>query len=342
MKLLFSKYKEHKYIVNIFGLLIFITLISHLFRNHLDVINITLLHIIPVIIVAINGKLRSTLLIAFICVILLNFLHIPPLYSFSVHNDYHILSFIFFGVIGGIITYQAKNLDSQKKQNEIRESLLNIISHDLKTPLSTIQGSVNLMLSNSNLDEKSKYSLLEDINYSSQRMKRLITNILDSTRLSNKNIDIKHQWCDFEDILGVALDEFSQMQNDEKLIIKIDELSLFWGDNTLLTQLFINLLDNAFKYSKKGTKIYFEITNYKKHVKIKIFNENEIIDKEKLRSIFDKFYRAEDSNDILGSGIGLSICKSIVKLHNGKIEAIAKNNGISIEVDLPIIKKVRI
>ena len=328
--------------MDVFGVLVFITLVSHLFRSNLDIINITLLHIIPVVIVAINGKLKSTLLTAFICVILLNFFHIPPIYSFFVHNDFHILSFFIFGLIGWIITLQAKKLIFQRKQNEIRESLLNIVSHDLRTPLSTIQGSVNLILSNKKLDEKSKYTLLEDINYSSQRMNRLITNILDSTRLSQEDINLKLQWCDFEDILGVALDEFNQMQNDEKLIIKIDELSLFWGDNALLTQLFINLLDNAFKYSKKSTKIYFEINNYKNYISIKIFNENEFINKKELENIFDKFYRAEDSNDILGSGIGLAICKSIVKLHNGKIEAFAKNGGISIEIELPIVKRVKI
>ena len=161
-------------------------------------------------------------------------------------------------------------------------------------------------------------------NYASLRMKRLITNILDSTRLSSEDIDLKLEWCDFGDIVGVALNEFSQKQNDELLHIKIDELSLFWGDNILLTQLIINLLDNAFKYSKPNTKINFEIINLNNFIKIKIFNETEFLDKKKLKNIFDKFYRLEDTNDILGSGIGLSICKSIVKLHDGKINAITE------------------
>ncbi|MGE4382112.1 MAG: sensor histidine kinase [Arcobacter sp.] len=173
-------------------------------------------------------------------------------------------------------------------------------------------------------------------------MKRLITNLLDSTRLSSGNLDLKLEWCDFEDIVGVALNEFSQTQNDEKLDIKIDELALFWGDNTLLTQLIINLLDNAFKYSKPNTKIYLEIDNLNNYTKIKIFNETEYIDKQKLKNIFDKFYRFEDTNDISGSGIGLAICKSIVKLHHGEIKAIAQNDGITIEIELPIIKRIDI
>ncbi len=342
MKSTFIKYKPFSYILKALGILLIITIISHFFRGSLDIINITLIHIIPVIVVAIHGNMKATVFITFLSVVLLNFLYIPPLYSFSVHNELYLYSFSIFGIVGWIITYQAKNLNTQTKQNELRESLLHIISHDLRTPLSTIHGSINLILSNDNLDENSKENLYEDINYASLRMKRLITNILDSTRLSSGNIDLKLEWCDFEDIVGVALNEFSQKQNDEILQIKIDELSLFWGDNTLLTQLIINLLDNAFKYSKPDTKIYFEIINFNNFIKIKIFNETEFIDKNKLKNIFDKFYRLEDTNDILGSGIGLSICKSIVKLHNGEIKASHEGKGILIEIELPIIKRAKL
>ena len=342
MKNLLIKYKEYSYILKALIILFIITIISHLFKENLDIINISLIHIIPVVIIAIYENIKATIFITLLSVVFLNFLYIPPVYSFSVHNELYIWSFLIFGIVGWIITIQAKNLNTQTKQNELRESLLHIISHDLRTPLSTIHGSINLILSNNNLDEKNKNNLLEDINYASLRMKRLITNLLDSTRLSSGNLDLKLEWCDFEDIVGVALNEFSQTQNDEKLDIKIDELALFWGDNTLLTQLIINLLDNAFKYSKPNTKIYLEIDNLNNYTKIKIFNETEYIDKRKLKNIFDKFYRFEDTNDISGSGIGLAICKSIVKLHHGEIKAIAQNDGITIEIELPIIKRIDI
>lgn len=342
MKNLLIKYKEYSYILKALIILFIITIISHLFKENLDIINISLIHIIPVVIIAIYGNIKATIFITLLSVVFLNFLYIPPVYSFSVHNELYIWSFLIFGIVGWIITIQAKNLNTQTKQNELRESLLHIISHDLRTPLSTIHGSINLILSNNNLDEKNKNNLLEDINYASLRMKRLITNLLDSTRFSSGNLDLKLEWCDFEDIVGVALNEFSQTQNDEKLDIKIDELALFWGDNTLLTQLIINLLDNAFKYSKPNTKIYLEIDNLNNYTKIKIFNETEYIDKQKLKNIFDKFYRFEDTNDISGSGIGLAICKSIVKLHHGEIKAIAQNDGITIEIELPIIKRIDI
>lgn len=341
MNLLFP-YKKYNYILKALGILLIITIISHMFRNSLDIINIALIHIIPVIVVAIHGKGKATFFMTILCVVLLNFLYIPPIYSFSVHNELYIWSFLIFGIVGWIITFQAKSISTQMKQNELRESLLHIISHDLRTPLSTIHGSINLILSNNELNETNKNSLLEDINYASIRMERLITNILDSTRLSSGNINLKLQWCDFEDIVGVALDEFSQKQSDEKVIVNIEETGLFWGDNTLLTQLVVNLLDNAFKYSSTNAKIDFEVLDCNNYIKIQVFNETEFIDEEKLKNIFDKFYRVEDTNDISGSGIGLAICKSIVKLHSGEIKAISQNNGILIEINLPVLKRAKL
>ncbi len=333
---------EYSFIFKGLGILVVFTLVSHFFREHLDITNIALLHIIPVVVVAIHGNMKATMFITAMCVVFLNYLYIPPLYSFTVHNELYLWSFLIFAIVGWIITLQAKNLNTQTKQNELKESLLHIISHDLRTPLSTIHGTINLILSNENMDKGRIHNLLEDINYASLRMKLLITNLLDSTRLSSGDINLKWEWCDFEDIIGVALAEFSDKQKDELIEIKISDQELFWGDNILLTQLIINLLDNALKYSKDNTMIKFEIFRTNDFIKMKIFNQSNYIDKDKLKNIFDKFYRLEDTNDISGSGIGLAICKSIVSLHGGSIKAVAMEDTIVIEVNLPIIKKAKL
>ena len=333
---------KYNFIFKALAILAVITLISNIFRDHLQIINIALIHILPVIFVAIHGNLKATFFITFISVILLNFLYIPPLYSIDISNELYIWSFGIFVIVGWIITVQARDLSAKTKQNELKESILNIISHDLRTPLSTIHGTINLLLSDKKMTEKSKENLLEDISYASLRMKRLITNLLDSTRLTDKNFDLKLEWCDFEDIVGVALEEFSQKQSGDLLDIKIDDMTLYWGDNTLLTQLMVNLIDNAIKYAKEDTIIKLEILNLNNFIKVTIFNESEYIDKKKLKNIFDKFYRLEDTNDISGSGIGLAICKSIVKLHSGEIKASSKNSGVSIEINLPIMKRAKI
>ncbi|MGE4457237.1 MAG: DUF4118 domain-containing protein [Arcobacteraceae bacterium] len=333
-------FHSYRYLLNSILILAFITFISHLFRDSLDIINIALIHLIPVVIVSMHGNMKSTIFITLVSVIFFNFLYVPPIYSFTVHNELYIWSFIIFGIVGWIITYQSKKLNTQKRQNELRESILHIVSHDLRTPLSTIHGSINLILSNKNLDGKKIESLLEDINYASIRMNRLITNLFDSARLSTNEIDLKLEWCDFEDIIGVALSEFPLKQTNDNLEIHINNVQLFWGDNTLLTQLVVNLLDNAFKYALHDTKITLALRQADDNILLTIFNKSNKIDNTKLENIFDKFYRIEDTDDISGSGIGLAICKSVVILHNGVISARAINDGIEINVSLPIVKKV--
>src|SRR6218665_2549451 len=100
MKNFLLNYKQYNYILKALGILLIITLISHAFRSSLDIINITLLHIIPVIVVAIHGNIKATLVMTFLSDILLNFLYIPPLYSFSVHNELYVWSFFIFGIVG--------------------------------------------------------------------------------------------------------------------------------------------------------------------------------------------------------------------------------------------------
>ena len=118
MKNLLIKYKEYSYILKALIILFIITIISHLFKENLDIINISLIHIIPVVIIAIYGNIKATIFITLLSVVFLNFLYIPPVYSFSVHNELYIWSFLIFGIVGWIITIQAKNLNTQTKQNK--------------------------------------------------------------------------------------------------------------------------------------------------------------------------------------------------------------------------------
>jgi len=315
-------------------------LVSHIFKDYLDIINISLLHLIPVLFVALHGNIKPTILITIASLILFNFLYIPPLYSFDVYDNLHLVNFLIFAFVGWFITIQAKKLQEQTKENEIRENLLNIISHDLRTPLSTILGSSNLLLQNNHLEEETKRNLLGDIHHASLRMKRLISNLLDNTRLKSGAI-LEFDWCDWEDIIGVALEDFGENQI-ESFELFIDDSELFWGDNTLLVQLMINLIDNALKYSNNNKKISLHIVNEHNQIKIRIWNSSDFIEQKKLQNIFEKFYRLEDTNDIIGSGIGLYICKTIVHLHSGTIEAFYENDGIAITIGLPKLKKVHI
>ncbi len=329
---------RYYYISSALLALMLITLVSQLFKSELEVVNIALIHLLPIVLVALYGHFFLTLLMAIVTILLFNVLYIPPIYSFDVHDAMYLWSFMIFLLVGFIITWQAKKIHN----NEIREILLNTLSHDLKTPLSSILGSSTLLLEDKNMSLEIKKNLLYDIKNSSDKMHRLINNLLDNARLKDKNLKLQMNWCDLEDILSLALNDFEESDIQRCVSVDVDpHLQLYWGDENLLNRLFANLLENAFKYSNQNKQIVIRLIQEAKAVKISFFNESNPLKEKNLNSIFNKFYRLDNVGDISGSGIGLYICHSIVNAHNGKIRAFNQYNGICFEIVLPIIKHPR-
>jgi len=333
MNLVFYKYR---YYFIALAVLMLVTMISQLLHTHLDIINVALIHLVPVIVIALRGDITATMIITTVTVIMFAFLYVPPRYSLHMHDLIYIWSVIIFYIVGYTITLQAKRIHA----NEIKQMLLNTLSHDLKTPLASIMGNTTLLLESAGLSNETQTKVLTQIRESSERMDRLIGTLLDSARLKHENSMLRNEWCDLEDILGVALNEFQTEARHKRLGVEIaDDLPLFWGDGGLLVRLFVNLLENAFKYTDETQQIRVDISATKHAVKILFFNESNPIGRDDLHNIFERFYRLDNSADINGSGIGLAICKDIVTAHHGTIEAYNVKNGVCFEVVLPVLEQ---
>lgn len=318
-------------------LLALITLVCHLFLDKMAMINIALIHLLPVIVIALRGNMIATMTITTFTIALLALFYIAPRYSFAVNELYYLRSFAIFYVVGYIITVQARKIQA----NSIKETLLNTLSHDLKTPLSSILGNTSLLLDqDKRIDAQTRLEVLTQIKESSQRMNRLISNLLDSARLQNAHAPLRREWCDFEDLLGVALQEFRNDVQQRRIETRIDpDLPLFQGDCNLLLRLLVNLLDNAIKYTKDERPVEVEITSSRSAITLVVTNRCKPIKKADLKNMFDRFYRLENTADIVGSGIGLSICKEIVNAHGGTIEAYNVEGGVSLKATLPLPKR---
>jgi two-component system sensor histidine kinase KdpD len=333
MNVAFLKYR---YYFVAFSLLVIVTMVSQLLHAHLDIINVALIHLVPVIVIALRGDMTATMIVTTAAVIMLAFFYVPPRYSLHIEDLIYIWSIIIFYLVGYTITLQAKRIHA----NEIKQLLLNTLSHDLKTPLSSIMGNTTLLLESKVLSAETREKVLGEIKASSERMDRLIGTLLDSARLKHSHAVLQQEWCDLEDLLGVALHEFHDEGSRKRLEIEIaDDLPLFWGDGGLLVRLFVNLMENAFKYTDAWQKVKVTISATKKAVKIVFFNESEPIERDDLKNIFERFYRLDNTADINGSGIGLAICKDIVTAHQGSIEAYNVKDGVCFKVLLPIIEQ---
>ena len=223
---------------------------------------------------------------------------------------------------------------SQKLYNAIFDS----ISHDLRTPLTSIIGSSSILENDEKiLNMKDRRELIQNINHSSLRMLRITNNLLDMARIESKQMALNYEWCDIEDIIGVAVKEIESINERNLEIIIKDNLPLIWADFSLIEQVFINLLDNSVKYSQPGSSIVIEVIRDTDNMIINIADKGIGVPKKEILKIFDKFHRVKISGGIQGTGLGLSICKSIIELHKGTISAKPnEGEGLIISFTLPV------
>lgn len=224
---------------------------------------------------------------------------------------------------------QARHNDMLIEADKLRTALFNSISHELKTPLSAIMGSVSTLLEAEHLYSKEDRSeLLNNIKDSSLRMERLIGNLLDTARLESGMMEIKSDWCDIEDIIGTTLRRMGDLVKNNQLTINIEQdLPLIKADCVLIEQVFVNLIDNAIKYSDHQAEIVISAKKFNNDIEISIMDHGSGIPTEDLEKIFNKFYRVEQPKKVTGTGLGLSICKGIIEAHKGKIYAMNRSSG---------------
>lgn len=223
--------------------------------------------------------------------------------------------------------------------DKLRGALFNSISHELKTPLSAIIGSVSTLLEADELYSKEdRKELLGNIKESSLRMNRLIINLLDTARLESGMLHLKSDWCDVQDVIGTAIRRMDDLVKRNRIeVVLAEELPLLQADCVLLEQVLMNLLDNAAKYAKDADNITIRAQMKGKEMEICVMDRGPGIPPEDLERIFDKFYRVKQPHKVSGTGLGLAICKGIIEAHQGRIHAKNRSGGgSSIGIVLPV------
>jgi two-component system sensor histidine kinase KdpD len=212
---------------------------------------------------------------------------------------------------------KAKLLSESEK---LHTALLNSVSHEIRTPLASITGAVTGLLEGGVVRPASRDILLSTIKEEAQRMNRFTSNLLDMTRLESGVLKPNVDWCDIQDIIGVAIREIGDILQKHKLQIHIPAgLPLVMADFALIEQVVINLLENAVKYSPPDGEIFMSVQQRDKELLFSLINAGSTIPVKERKDVFDKFYRLHVSKNRAGIGLGLSICKGIIEAHKGKI-----------------------
>ena len=217
----------------------------------------------------------------------------------------------------------------------LRSDFINNFSHEFKTPIVSINGLVKIMKSGKLSKEKEK-EYLEIIEEEIDRLASMTTNVLTLSKVKNQVIlTDKTKYNISEQIRScIVLLEKKWTKKNLHLMLDFDEYYIE-ANIDLMKQVFINLLDNAIKFSYDNKELAIIIEEDKSNLFIKIIDEGIIIEEENKEKIFNKFYQVDGSDFTEGNGIGLSIVKHIIDLHNGKISTCSKDNKTIFELELP-------
>jgi signal transduction histidine kinase len=218
----------------------------------------------------------------------------------------------------------------------LRGDFVNNFSHEFKTPIVSIAGFAKL-LKKGNLTEEQKSEYLDIIEEESLRLSEMATNVLNMTKIENQTILTEISTFNLSEQLRscVLLLEKRWESKKLELSLEFDEYDITASEE-LLKQVWINLLDNAIKYSPEYGMIVVKIKEDGDFYIVSVANSGEEIPIEKREKIFDKFYQVDESHSSSGNGIGLSIVKSVIDLHRGQVSVDCKNGITTFSVRLAL------
>ncbi|HZU87422.1 MAG TPA: DUF4118 domain-containing protein [Anaerolineaceae bacterium] len=210
-----------------------------------------------------------------------------------------------------------------EESDRLKSSLLNSVSHELRSPLAAIKASVSSLRSGAvDWNIAARQELLATIEEETDQLNLLVGNLLDMSRIESGALKPQKRWNAISEIaMGVVTKMRSQLQGYHLEIDFPPDLPLVPTDYVMIGQVFTNLISNSVKYAPADTAIDLKASKESDFLHVQVINQSPSVPDEHLERIFDKFYRVTAADRITGTGLGLSICKGIIEAHGGKIWA---------------------
>lgn len=232
------------------------------------------------------------------------------------------------------------NLAEEAQFERMRNVLLSSVSHDVRTPLSTITGAASSLLHSKKLQELSRETELATAIYEeAERLESYVKNILSMTRIQSGPLNLNLEIQPLEEVVGAALARIEERLGQREVVTDLPaELPLVKLDAVLMEQVFLNLLDNSIKYTRPQDRIVIAAKGHDGTVTVRVSDTGPGINPEDKDRIFEKFFRSRDTEKTAyGAGLGLAICRAIVEAHNGHMWADVESSqrGACIAFDLP-------
>jgi len=236
-----------------------------------------------------------------------------------------------------------------KQSERLKSALLDAVTHDLRTPLTSIKASITTLIDEARapefaLDKDARFEMLQVIDEESDRLNRFISGLIELARIDAGELQLRRQWGAIDEIVSTALARAQPLTKDHEVEVTIDEeLPAVRVDERAVSEVVYTLVDNAAKYSPPGTTIRISAGLRDGMVELAVEDEGAGVPPALRERVFDKFFRATRDGDIStqqpsGTGMGLAIAKGIVEAHEGKIliESTSSGHGTRVVFALPI------
>lgn len=282
-------------------------------------------------------------------VVCVNFIFTYPYWAFNLENPGYLVTFVtllMISLITSTLTAQAKRqaqLLAENEREKMRSGLLRSVSHDIRTPLTSIVGSTSAVLENPGLSRQEQRELLENAREEAQWLIRVVENLLSITRMGDAQARISKEPEPAEEVLGAAAQKFRRRFPQVNVTVSApEELLMVPMDPILIEQVLANLLENAAVHGK-ASSIALLLEAEEGSAKITVRDDGRGIPRDELDHLFDgrlKSRRPADGDGKRNMGLGLSVCRAIVAAHGGSIAARNLLRGAELSFRLPLAAQV--
>lgn len=324
---------------------------------HAELEDVAMIHVLGIVVCAIRLPRTPALVTAVVLVASFDFLFVPPAWAFAWGELKHALTLFGMVLVGVAVSSLAQRLRQQERlvvqaaereraqfqqaENErVRSSILSSVSHDLKTPLSSIiAAGTTLSRSRDQLSPGEFEVLLQAIVTESERLSRIVQNLLSITRLESPTVALKVSAEAIDEVIAAALDRLGSRLDPARVTLDLPrDLPLVAAEPALLEQVFCNLFENVARYTPKDSPMDIRARRSQGTVQVSVLDRGPGIPTEHRERVFEKFERGPDARtDDGGMGLGLTICRAIVNAHGGSISLGAREGGGTVvDVVLPV------
>jgi signal transduction histidine kinase len=205
----------------------------------------------------------------------------------------------------------------------MKQEFISIVSHELRTPLASIRGSLGLLAAGvlTNKPETAQ-QMLQIAASDTERLVRLVNDILDLERLESNKVELIKQWCDAAALMRQSVETLQPLAEENQIALSFSSPEIqIWAERDRIVQTLVNLLSNAIKFSPPNSTVTLSASSLADRVLFQVKDQGRGIPADKLETIFGRFQQvdASDSRQKGGTGLGLAICSSIVQQHGGRI-----------------------